>query len=642
MRTVDVEQFCSWSACRISSCFSACTIVGRHRVRLRRHREHHREEVLDEVELVVGVQERLADRLLVRVGRDRRDLRHEPQDRQLHLLGVMRVVAVLVEGRQRAHHARQDRHRVGVLREAVEEALHVLVQERVAADAEAELVELVARRELAVDQEVRRLEVRRGVALDELLDRDAAVAQDPLVAVDVGDRRLAGAGVHVAVVERDDAGLRAQLGDVGAELVLGATHDRELDLRVSVPEVRGLLVGHGGAPSLRVGSNLPTGPCIDRRGVRLRSDSCPAPMDFDLSEDQLALRDGARALLDDLAPTTRVRAVAETPTRVDRGPLDRDGGAGLARDRGPRGRRWGGPRRSRARGAAGGDRPPRRARAVPPDRSRASTSSLVSATPTRSARCSVGSGVACIAWSKRSDAVHAEADGDGWRLSGRPDPVPFASVADVALVIAQDGDGAALFAVDLDDSTRPPAEPAMDLTRPVAWLHFERTSAAPARWSGAGRRAARPRRDGDARSSCSVARRCALDLAVDYAKERVQFGRPIGSFQAVKHRCADMLVDVEGMRSTAYWAAWCLEADDPDQSIAASTAKTWAVGRVEAGDGRGAPGARRHRLHVGARPAPLHEAGAARPADASATRSYHRTRLASLLRPKVEAGESVV
>ena len=55
----------------------------------------------------------------------------------------------------------------------------------------------------------------------------------------------------------------------------------------------------------------------------------------------------------------------------------------------------------------------------------------------------------------------------------------------------------------------------------------------------------------------------ALDMAVEYAKDRVQFGRPIGSFQAVKHRCADMLVDVEGMRSTAYWAAWCIGDDDP-------------------------------------------------------------------------------
>ena len=55
----------------------------------------------------------------------------------------------------------------------------------------------------------------------------------------------------------------------------------------------------------------------------------------------------------------------------------------------------------------------------------------------------------------------------------------------------------------------------------------------------------------------------------------MQFGRPIGSFQAVKHRCADMLVDVEGMRSTAYWAAWSIGAADGDASVAASTAKVW-------------------------------------------------------------------
>ena len=56
---------------------------------------------------------------------------------------------------------------------------------------------------------------------------------------------------------------------------------------------------------------------------------------------------------------------------------------------------------------------------------------------------------------------------------------------------------------------------------------------------------------------------------------KLPIGRPIGSFQAVKHKCADMLVDVEGMRSTVYWAAWCIGADDPDAHVAASTAKTW-------------------------------------------------------------------
>jgi alkylation response protein AidB-like acyl-CoA dehydrogenase len=52
------------------------------------------------------------------------------------------------------------------------------------------------------------------------------------------------------------------------------------------------------------------------------------------------------------------------------------------------------------------------------------------------------------------------------------------------------------------------------------------------------------------------AQRC-LDMSVDYAKLRYQFGRPIGSFQAIKHTCADMLLDVESARSAAYHAAWC-------------------------------------------------------------------------------------
>ena len=83
--------------------------------------------------------------------------------------------------------------------------------------------------------------------------------------------------------------------------------------------------------------------------------------------------------------------------------------------------------------------------------------------------------------------------------------------------------------------------------------------------------------------SCSGIAQRVLDLSVEYAKDRVQFGRPIGSFQAVKHRCADMLVDVEGMRSAVYWAAWCVADRHEDASVAASTAKCWcsdAVTRV--------------------------------------------------------------
>ena len=70
------------------------------------------------------------------------------------------------------------------------------------------------------------------------------------------------------------------------------------------------------------------------------------------------------------------------------------------------------------------------------------------------------------------------------------------------------------------------------------------------------------------------AQRC-LDMSVDYAKERVQFGRPIGSFQAIKHKCADMMVEVESARSASYYAGWAASEDTEDLPVAAALAKAF-------------------------------------------------------------------
>jgi alkylation response protein AidB-like acyl-CoA dehydrogenase len=102
-----------------------------------------------------------------------------------------------------------------------------------------------------------------------------------------------------------------------------------------------------------------------------------------------------------------------------------------------------------------------------------------------------------------------------------------------------------------------------------------------------------------------------------------------------------MLVDVEGMRSTVYWAAWCIGAGDAEAQVAASTAKTWcsdASKRVmsSALQVHGGIGFTwEHDLHFFMKRAQLDQL-------AFGDASFHRARLTSLLRPRVEAGESVV
>jgi acyl-CoA dehydrogenase len=252
-------------------------------------------------------------------------------------------------------------------------------------------------------------------------------------------------------------------------------------------------------------------------------------------------------------------------------------------------------------------------------------------------RLAGGDAIGCVAWTQPGrHGVRAEGD----RLTGHGDPVQFAPSSDVAVVTAETSGGPALYMVELGEDERPRREPAMDLTRELAWLRFDD---APAQRLG-GRDDVEALLDrGAAFTSAEMLGSAsrAMQMAVDYAKDRVQFGRPIGSFQAVKHRCADMLVDVEGMRSSAYWAAWCIGAGHEDASVAASTAKIWcsdASKRVMASSLQvhgGIGFTWEHDLHLFLKRAQLDQVSFG---DAP----YHRQRLADLLRPRVEAGRSVI
>ena len=99
-----------------------------------------------------------------------------------------------------------------------------------------------------------------------------------------------------------------------------------------------------------------------------------------------------------------------------------------------------------------------------------------------------------------------------------------------------------------------------------------------------------------------------LEMSVDYAKVREQFGKPIGSFQAIQHKCANMLVEVESSKSVTYYAAWAVANDVAEAPLAAAMAKAYCSDAYRHVVGRGHPDPRRDRLHLGARHAHLLQA----------------------------------
>ncbi|MGX9883333.1 acyl-CoA dehydrogenase family protein [Streptomyces sp. NPDC002276] len=169
----------------------------------------------------------------------------------------------------------------------------------------------------------------------------------------------------------------------------------------------------------------------------------------------------------------------------------------------------------------------------------------------------------------------------GWRLTGTKTYVPDGHIADLILVAARTPAGISLFAVEAADApglTRAPL-PTLDQTRKQARITFTDT---PARLLGTDGTAWPVLERTLATASVLLAAEqvggaaADLDMAVAYARIREQYGRPIGSFQGIKHKCADMLVEIESARSAAYAGLWALDAGDAKEiAVTAAVAQAY-------------------------------------------------------------------
>jgi len=171
-------------------------------------------------------------------------------------------------------------------------------------------------------------------------------------------------------------------------------------------------------------------------------------------------------------------------------------------------------------------------------------------------------------------AMRATRDGANWRLEGVKNYVLDGHIAEVVLVAARTDTGLALFQVEGSAPNFARASlPTLDLTRKLARLTFNGTPASLV----SGNIDVSPALEhvlavGSAMLAVEQvggSQRC-LEMSTEYAKTRLQFGRPIGSFQAIKHKCADMLVETEFARSAAYHAVFCAAGSDENELKAAS------------------------------------------------------------------------
>jgi len=181
-------------------------------------------------------------------------------------------------------------------------------------------------------------------------------------------------------------------------------------------------------------------------------------------------------------------------------------------------------------------------------------------------------------WDLDGLEMRARAKGDGFELDGRKAWVLDGHSADVLLVAAKTDAGLELFRVDAGaEGMSRSLVPSLDLTRKLAHVEF---AATPARRVSSGDQTAALTRvlaitaAALAAEQVGGAQAC-LEMSTDYAKTRLQFGRPIGSYQAIKHKCADMLVAVEFAKSAAYNALFSAAADEADFLESAALAKAY-------------------------------------------------------------------
>ena len=170
-------------------------------------------------------------------------------------------------------------------------------------------------------------------------------------------------------------------------------------------------------------------------------------------------------------------------------------------------------------------------------------------------------------------------------LYGTKTPVPDGDIADFAIILAADKQGTSFYLVDLSaDDVRRTSIDTIDSSRSHATIEFNHAAVELLGTMGSGWEQQEQLFD---RAAVLFAfeqiggAQATLDMSRNYALERYAFGRPIASFQAIKHKLADMYVALSLARSNCYYGAWALSTDAPDLAIAAATARVSATQAYE-------------------------------------------------------------